>query len=127
MVHRAVTRWRGGVEAGLVPWLGTGGARAVQFGKLGSLDHYEPRKNALAVCANAQNTPPFMVFFGIILPWLVVFFLIAGLTAGLSAALAVRRRLPPRNAGRKLPPGVPAVKRPRGTQQNRQQREQEDG
>ncbi len=67
----------------------------------------------------------FIVLFGIILPWLVLFFLIAGLTAGLSAALAVRRRLPPRGAGRKLPPGLPAVKRPRGTQ-NRQQRESED-
>ncbi len=54
--------------------------------------------------------------FAAIVPWLILVGMVAGLTAGISAALVLRRRLPPRR-----PPGPDApylgsarVRRPRG-------------
>ena len=43
-----------------------------------------------------------------ILPWFLLASVIAGITAGLSAALVLRRRLPPRNGGA-LPPSTPPL------------------
>jgi len=52
------------------------------------------------------------VFVGLataVLPWLIVLALIAGVAAGLSAGLVVRRRLLPPGQGSPLPPGGPAL------------------
>ena len=40
-----------------------------------------------------------------VLPWLILFAVIAGVAAGLSAGLVVRRRLLPPGQGNPLPPG----------------------
>ena len=57
--------------------------------------------------------------FAAVLPWVIGLAVIAGLAAGVSAGLGVRRRLPLRNGGAELPPGAPPlgayrVRRPRG-------------
>jgi hypothetical protein len=54
-----------------------------------------------------------------ILPWLLLASAIAGLVAGASAALVLRRRLPPSGRNTPLPPGAEPlgeyrVRRPRG-------------
>jgi hypothetical protein len=54
-----------------------------------------------------------------ILPVLIVLAVIAGAVAGVSAGFLIRRRLPPRNAGNALAPGLPPLgqyrrRRPRG-------------
>jgi hypothetical protein len=51
-----------------------------------------------------------------VLPWLVLFGAIAGVTAGLSAAVVLRRRLPPRSPRAQFPPGFRGepIRRPRG-------------
>jgi hypothetical protein len=53
-----------------------------------------------------------------VLPWVIALSVIAGLAAGVSAGLVLRRRLPPRIRG-PLPPGGAAfagepIRRPRG-------------
>jgi hypothetical protein len=55
-----------------------------------------------------------------ILPWLIAGAAISGLVAGLSAALVLRRRLPPprRDTG-VLSGGYPRIKRPRGPRDDR--------
>ncbi len=60
-----------------------------------------------------------LAFLAAILPWLMLLAVIVGLTAGLSAAFVLRRRLPTRNGGNPLPPGAPPLgpyraRRPRG-------------
>jgi hypothetical protein len=55
----------------------------------------------------------------VILPVLIVLAVIGGIAAGLSAGLVLRRRLPRRNGGQALPPGLPPLgsyrrRRPRG-------------
>jgi hypothetical protein len=57
--------------------------------------------------------PMIMVFLAAILPWVIGLAVLIGLVAGASAGLVLRRRPPPRN-GDYLPPGISAVKRPRG-------------
>ncbi len=54
-----------------------------------------------------------------VLPWLIGLSAIAGLVAGLSAAVVLRRRLPLRMGGGPLPPsgaafGAEPIRRPRG-------------
>jgi hypothetical protein len=54
-----------------------------------------------------------------ILPWLLLCSVLAGLVAGISGAIVIRRRLPPGGANTPLPPGAPSlgayrVRRPRG-------------
>ena len=54
-----------------------------------------------------------------VLPWLILGSLVAGVAAGLSAGLVLRRRLPPPNGRTPLSPGSPLlgshrVRRPRG-------------
>ena len=54
-----------------------------------------------------------------VLPWVIALAVIAGLAAGVSAALVLRRRLPLRNGGGPLPPGGASfagepIRRPRG-------------
>jgi len=53
-----------------------------------------------------------------VLPWLIALSVIAGLAAGISAGLVLRRRLPPPDAGPLLPPTTPLgsyrIRRPRG-------------
>ena len=53
-----------------------------------------------------------------VLPWLIALSVIAGVAAGISAGLVLRRRLPPRNAGPPLPSTTPLgsyrIRRPRG-------------
>ena len=44
-----------------------------------------------------------------VLPWLIFLAVIAGVAAGLSAGLVVRRRLLPSGQGSPLPPGGPAL------------------
>jgi hypothetical protein len=54
-----------------------------------------------------------------LLPWLIGFCLLIGLTAGLGAGLALRKRLPPPRNDR-FPPGeVPRIRRPRGVRTER--------
>ncbi len=55
----------------------------------------------------------------LVLPWLILLAVVAGVTAGLSAGLVLRRRLPPRAGGTALLPETPPlphhrVRRPRG-------------
>ena len=51
----------------------------------------------------------------IVLPVLVVLAIIMGAVAGVTMAFILKRRLPPRNNGRYIPPSnLPPVKRPRG-------------
>ena len=55
----------------------------------------------------------------IVLPWLVLLAAVAGIAAGLSAGLLLRRRLPPRPGNNRLRPGAPSlgayrIRRPRG-------------
>jgi len=50
-----------------------------------------------------------VVTIAAILPWLIFLALIAGIAAGLSAGLVVRRRLLPPGQGSPLPPGGPAL------------------
>jgi len=55
-----------------------------------------------------------------VLPWLIVFSVVAGLAAGVSAGLVLRRRLPPRNDGSSspsMPLGPYRVRRPRSGRQ----------
>jgi len=54
-----------------------------------------------------------------VLPWVIGLAVIAGLAAGVSAGLVLRRRLPLRNGGGPLPPGgqfigQEPIRRPRG-------------
>lgn len=56
---------------------------------------------------------------GALLPWVLVVGAIAGIAAGVSAALVLRRRLPVAGRTTPLPPGAPPlgayrVRRPRG-------------
>jgi len=56
-----------------------------------------------------------------VLPWLILFAVIAGVAAGLSAALVLRRRVLPPGQGNPLPPGGAPLgpwrtRRPRGRQ-----------
>jgi hypothetical protein len=60
-----------------------------------------------------------MGFLAFALPWFILGSAVAGLVAGVSAALVLRRRLPPQNGDRALPPAAPPlgpyrVRRPRG-------------
>jgi hypothetical protein len=53
------------------------------------------------------------------LPWLILLAVVAGAVAGLTVALVLRRRLPPRPGANQLPRGAPPlgpyrVRRPRG-------------
>lgn len=61
------------------------------------------------------------IFFGLLvalLPWVLGLAGLVGLTAGLAAGLALRRRLPPRQD--RFPPGeVPRIRRPRGIRTER--------
>ena len=50
-----------------------------------------------------------VVTIAAILPWLIFLAVIAGIAAGLSAGLVVRRRLLPSGQGSPLPPGGPAL------------------
>lgn len=55
----------------------------------------------------------------VVLPWVIGLAVIAGLAAGVSAGLVLRRRLPLRNGGGSLPPGgsfigQDPIRRPRG-------------
>lgn len=55
----------------------------------------------------------------VVLPWVIGLAVIAGLAAGVSAGLVLRRRLPLRNGGGPLPPGGASfagepIRRPRG-------------
>jgi hypothetical protein len=68
---------------------------------------------ALGLHALSVTFQIILVFLMAILPWIIGFAVLTGLVAGLSAGFVVRRRLPPRNR-EYLPPGVQAVKRPRG-------------
>ena len=45
-------------------------------------------------------------------PILIILIIVASVILGVSAGLALRRRLPPRNRGPYLPPGAPSVRRP---------------
>ncbi|MBI3825647.1 MAG: hypothetical protein HY294_06615 [Candidatus Rokubacteria bacterium] len=70
----------------------------------------------LLVCLVLQAT---VGVLAALLPWLIGLSVIAGLAAGVSAALVLRRRLPLRNGSADLPPGAPPlgtyrVRRPRG-------------
>lgn len=58
-------------------------------------------------------------FLWSVVPILILVGVVAGLAAGVTAALILRRRLPPRNGAAVLPPGTPSlgghrVKRSRG-------------
>jgi hypothetical protein len=55
----------------------------------------------------------------VIVPWLILLAVVAGAVAGLTVALVLRRRLPPRPGANQLPRGTPPlgtyrVRRPRG-------------
>ncbi len=70
----------------------------------------------LLVCLALQAT---VGVLAVLLPWLIGLSIIAGLVAGVSAALVLRRRLPLRNGGSETPPGTPPlgayrVRRPKG-------------
>ena len=71
--------------------------------------------------------PFFVCFFGqlvvgvavVLLPWLIGFFALIALAAGIGAGLVVRRRLPPPKNDQ-FPPGeVPRIRRPRGVRTER--------
>ncbi len=60
-----------------------------------------------------------VVVLALVLPWLPLFAGVAGVAAGLTAGLVLRRRLPPRAGGTALLPETPPlphhrVRRPRG-------------
>ena len=70
----------------------------------------------LLLCLALQAT---LGVLAAVLPWLIGLSVIAGIAAGLSAAMVLRRRLPLRNRGGQIPPGAPPlgayrVRRPRG-------------
>lgn len=70
----------------------------------------------LLLCLALQAT---LGVLAAVLPWLIALSVIAGLVAGLSAALVLRRRLPPRNGGGPPTPGGAVfgsepIRRPRG-------------
>ncbi len=55
----------------------------------------------------------FVLIVVAVLPWLVLFGAVAGVAAGLTAGLVLRRRLPPRDDDRALPPPFPRHRRRR--------------
>ena len=70
----------------------------------------------ILICVGLQLLAGMMVA---LLPWLILFAVITGIAAGVSAGLVIRRRLLPPGQGSPLPPGGPAlgpwrVRRPGG-------------